>query len=152
MTVEHDIPDVRLKRVYETATPDDGLRVLVDRLWPRGMRKTDMKMDLWLKDVAPSPDLRRWFGHDPAHWDEFRLRYRHELSNGNAEIARLADLVRNGRVTLLYAAHDALHNHALVLRDFLCDAATALTPNRKRKDQAEGDASSPGVRTYPRED
>lgn len=134
MTVKHDIPDVRLKRVYDAAAPDDGLRVLVDRLWPRGLRKTDMKMDLWLKDVAPSPNLRQWFGHDPAHWDEFRLRYRQELSSGNAEIARLVEFARKGRVTLLYAAHDPLHNHALVLRDFLCDAATAPTPDHKRKD------------------
>ncbi|MDE7548781.1 DUF488 domain-containing protein [Acetobacter fabarum] len=136
MTVKHDVPDVRLKRVYDAFAPDDGLRVLVDRLWPRGLRKADVKMDLWLKDVAPSPHLRQWFGHDPAHWSEFRLQYRHELSNGNAEIARLVELAHKSRITLLYAAHDPLYNHALVLRDFLCDAAMVASSGHGREDQS----------------
>lgn len=136
MTAQHDTPDVRLKRVYDASAPSDGLRVLVDRLWPRGLHKADVKMDLWLKDVAPSPDLRHWFRHDPAHWDEFRLRYRHELSNGNAEIARLVGLAEKSRITLLYAAHDPLHNHALVLRDFLCDVATVKSSSHGRGDQS----------------
>ncbi|NHN93833.1 DUF488 domain-containing protein [Acetobacter sicerae] len=136
MTAKHAAADVKLKRVYDAPAPDDGLRVLVDRLWPRGLHKSDVKMDLWLKDVAPSPDLRHWFGHDPAHWDEFRLRYRQELSNGNAEIARLAELARKGRVTLLYAAHDPLHNHALVLRDFLGDAATVASLSHGRENRS----------------
>ncbi|MFW7268663.1 DUF488 domain-containing protein [Gluconacetobacter sp. Hr-1-5] len=118
MTGSH-LPDVRIRRVYEAPEAGDGVRVLVDRLWPRGMRKADLPMDLWLKDAAPSPALRRWFGHDPARWAAFQERYRQELAAGNADIAKLVDLARHGTLTLLYAAHDQAHNHALVLRDFL---------------------------------
>lgn len=120
MTTEHRMPEIRIKRVYDAAAPDDGVRVLVDRLWPRGLHKSDVKMDLWLKDVAPSTELRRWFGHDPAHWNEFQTRYRQELSHGNADVSQLMTLTKDNRVTLLYAAHDVLHNHALVLQAFLC--------------------------------
>ncbi|MBB2199334.1 MAG: DUF488 domain-containing protein [Gluconacetobacter sp.] len=111
--------EIGLKRVYDAPEPGDGVRVLVDRLWPRGVRKDALKMDLWLKDVAPSPDLRHWFGHDPARWEEFQARYRRELQAGNPEIAQLEALASREKVTLLYAAHDLGHNHALVLRDFL---------------------------------
>ena len=72
MTLKHRVPDIRIKRVYAAAEPDDGVRILVDRLWPRGLHKSDVKMDLWLKDVAPSTELRQWFGHDPAHWEVFQ--------------------------------------------------------------------------------
>ncbi|GBQ23627.1 DUF488 domain-containing protein [Gluconacetobacter sacchari] len=116
---EDHLSEIGLKRVYDAPEPDDGARVLVDRLWPRGMRKDALKMDLWLKDVAPSPDLRHWFGHDPDRWAEFRTRYRQELEAGNPDIARLVALAAGEKVTLLYAAHDEAHNHALVLRDFL---------------------------------
>ncbi|ARW49035.1 DNA-3-methyladenine glycosylase II (plasmid) [Acetobacter pasteurianus subsp. pasteurianus] len=85
----------------------------------RGLHKSDVKMDYWLKNAAPSSDLRHWFDHDPAHWDEFKLRYRHELSEGNSDIKKLENLMKKGRITLLYAAHDPLHNHALVLQKFL---------------------------------
>lgn len=111
--------EIGLKRVYDAPEPGDGVRVLVDRRWPRGVRKDALKMDLWLKDVAPSPDLRHWFGHDPARWEEFQARYRRELQAGNPEIAQLEALAGREKVTLLYAAHDLAHNHALVLRDFL---------------------------------
>ena len=113
------LSEIGLKRAYDAAEPGDGVRVLVDRLWPRGVRKNDLKMDLWLKDVAPSPDLRHWFGHDPARWTEFQIRYRQELNVGNPEVAKLVELAAREKVTLLYAAHDLTHNHALVLRDFL---------------------------------
>jgi uncharacterized protein YeaO (DUF488 family) len=112
-------PDVRIKRVYDPAAEDDGARVLVDRLWPRGMRKERAALTLWLKDVAPSPELREWFDHDPARWVEFDHRYRAELAGNGAAVARLGDLLRLGPVTLLYAAHDSAHNQALVLAAYL---------------------------------
>lgn len=109
---------VRLKRAYETADPADGYRVLVERLWPRGVRKPDLRLDAWLKDVAPSAGLRRWFGHDPARFAEFAARYRRELKRSPASAA-LAELVAHaatGTVTLVYGARDQQHNGALVLR------------------------------------
>ncbi|QEO17042.1 DUF488 domain-containing protein [Acetobacter vaccinii] len=109
--------DIRIKRVYDAVSPEDGTRVLVDRLWPRGVRKTDLVMDLWLKEAAPSPDLRHWFGHDPARWTEFGQRYRQELVQDSAAVQTLCDLARKGPLTLLYAAHDTAHTHALVLAD-----------------------------------
>jgi len=103
------------KRVYEEPSADDGFRVLVDRLWPRGLRKDAAALDLWLKGVAPSPDLRRWWNHDAARMDEFAERYRAELAE-NAAVDELRDLGReHQRVTLLYAAHDVTVNHAQVL-------------------------------------
>ena len=107
-----------LKRAYEPPQAEDGVRVLVDRLWPRGLKKAGAKIDLWLRDVAPSPGLRRWFGHRPEHWEVFRERYAAELQ-GNTAFDHLRDLAQQGRVTLLYAAKDQAHNHALVLLDRL---------------------------------
>lgn len=112
-------PDVRIKRVYDPAVAEDGSRVLVDRLWPRGLRKDDAALTLWLKDIAPSPRLREWFGHDPAHWTEFGRRYRAELAHNEVAVAQLLALLSSGRVTLLYGARDPLHNHALVLANYL---------------------------------
>lgn len=105
---------VRLKRVYEPAGPDDGRRVLVDRLWPRGLPKTAAAADEWLRDVAPSPELRRWFGHDPERFGAFAERYRAELA-GSPALAALLDAARRGPLTLLYAARDERVNHARVL-------------------------------------
>jgi uncharacterized protein YeaO (DUF488 family) len=110
---------VRLKRVYEPATSDDGTRILVDRLWPRGLSKADAGLDLWLKDIAPSTELRRWFGHDPSRWPEFPRRYQRELAEHTAELDQLRALVEQGTVTLLYGARDEQHNDAVVLRDTL---------------------------------
>jgi|SRR5581483_5655347 uncharacterized protein YeaO (DUF488 family) len=110
---------IKLKRAYERPTRDDGLRVLVDRLWPRGVRKADAAIDQWMKDVAPSASLRQWFGHDPARWVEFRQRYRKELKEHDKEIDELRGLARHGPITLVYAARDQTHNEAVVLRDFL---------------------------------
>lgn len=110
---------VHLKRAYEPRDRKDGLRVLVDRLWPRGVSKAEAGIDEWLKDLAPSTDLRKWFGHDPARWDEFRRRYAKEI-HGHAEmLAHLRALAREGPVTLVYSAHDELQNDAVVLRDVL---------------------------------
>lgn len=111
--------DVRLKRVYEKPSREDGLRVLVDRLWPRGLSRAHASADLWLKEVAPSPALRRWFGHDAGRWKHFRQRYRAELARHPDELRVLKDLRRRGPVTLLFAARDEAHNHAVVLRDVL---------------------------------
>jgi uncharacterized protein YeaO (DUF488 family) len=111
---------IRLKRVYDAPSPDDGVRVIVDRLWPRGLKRDAAKVDVWLKDVAPSTELRRWFGHDPGRWDEFQKRYRAELSKNPEAVATLRDLLKSAkRVTLLFAARDAEHNNAIVLRDVL---------------------------------
>ncbi len=108
--------EIRLKRAYDPAEPGDGLRILVDRLWPRGLRREAAKVDEWIKDAAPSTELRRWFGHDPAKWPEFRKRYEAELAH-NPALAALRALVRdNGRVTLLFGARDVEHNNAVVLR------------------------------------
>jgi uncharacterized protein YeaO (DUF488 family) len=113
--------NIRLKRIYEPPEADDGARVLVDRLWPRGIRKEEAALTLWLKDIAPSPELRRWFGHDPARWAAFARRYRAELAANAPAVDTLRDLAARGPVTLLYAARDTAHNHALVLADHLLD-------------------------------
>jgi len=112
---------IRLKRVYDQPAKDDGLRVLVDRLWPRGLKKDEAAIDLWLKEIAPTGALRQWFGHDPAKWPEFQRRYRDELQTRQAEIATLRERGGSGVVTLLYGARDETHNQAVVLRDFLAE-------------------------------
>jgi len=111
-------PDIQIKRAYLPASPDDGVRVLVDRLWPRGVRKSDLAIAQWAKEVAPSTELRQWFGHDPDKWGEFRRRYRAELSH-NALLSELKAIAKKGRLTLIYAARDEEHNEAVVLRDIL---------------------------------
>ncbi len=113
--------DVRLKRAYLPPSPEDGVRVLVlvDRLWPRGVRKADAAIDRWAKEVAPSTELRRWFGHDPSRWEEFRRRYRDELSRNAALVNELRAVAKKGRLTLVYAARDELHNEAVMLREVL---------------------------------
>lgn len=110
---------LKIKRVYEAAEESDGQRFLVERLWPRGMKKEALKMNAWLKAVAPSNDLRRWFGHDPAKWDEFQQRYRAELESNPAAWAPIVQAAQQGDVTLLYSAHDTQHNNALALQSFL---------------------------------
>ena len=110
---------IQLKRAYEKASEMDGERILVERLWPRGLSKQRAKIDLWMKDVAPSAELRRWFGHDPAKWDEFLKRYRAELMNKHDLISLLKRKAQKGKITLVYAARDVEHNSALVLKRFL---------------------------------
>jgi uncharacterized protein YeaO (DUF488 family) len=112
-------PDIRVKRIYDPPDCNDGARVLVDRLWPRGARKEAAKLTLWLKDIAPSAELRQWFGHDPARFAEFSRRYRAELTANKHGVSRMDDLMKAGAVTLLYSAHDAEHNQARVLADYL---------------------------------
>jgi uncharacterized protein YeaO (DUF488 family) len=111
--------DVRLKRTVEAAEADDGLRLLVDRLWPRGVRKDALKLDAWLKDVAPSTELRKWFGHDPAKWEEFQQRYFAELDARPEVLEPLLAAVSQRRVTLLYSARDTEHNQAVALKRYL---------------------------------
>jgi uncharacterized protein YeaO (DUF488 family) len=110
---------IKLKRPYEKPSRDDGLRILVERLWPRGLTKERAAVDLWLKDVAPSPELRKWFGHDPARWQRFQERYRQELREKKDALKLLRQKVKEGPVTLLYAARDEEHNGALVLKSLL---------------------------------
>lgn len=112
-------PQLRIKRVYLPVEADDGMRVLVDRLWPRGLSKHDAQIELWLKQIAPTPVLRKWFGHDPALWDEFRRRYWGELDHNPEAVAQLRELAGKHNVTLVYGAHDEAHNQAVALRDYL---------------------------------
>jgi uncharacterized protein YeaO (DUF488 family) len=110
---------LKLKRVYEPWAQSDGTRFLVDRLWPRGLTKARAHVDVWLKEIAPSTELRTWFGHDPDKWTEFQKRYRAELeANGNA-VSNILDAANDGIVTLVYAAKDEKHNEAVVLKDYL---------------------------------
>lgn len=111
--------DIQIKRAYEPADPADGYRVLVDRLWPRGRTKEQVACDLWLKEIAPTTDLRKWFNHDHAKWAEFQQRYRSELSTNPEDVQELQDIAAKGRLTLLYGAHDSECNQAVVLRDYL---------------------------------
>jgi uncharacterized protein YeaO (DUF488 family) len=110
---------IRLKRVYEPPSPDDGTRILVERLWPRGVNKQTAAIDHWAKEVAPSPDLRRWYNHDPNKWDEFIVRYRAELDKNLEALDDLKRWLKEGPVTFVYAARDEEHNSALVLKEYL---------------------------------
>ncbi len=111
--------DVRMRRAYEPAQDGDGYRVLVDRLWPRGVSKASAQLDEWARDLAPSAELRRWFGHDPARFDEFRRRYRDELAAQGEKLEELRRRARSGPVTLVYGARDSEHNDAVVLAEVL---------------------------------
>jgi uncharacterized protein YeaO (DUF488 family) len=110
---------IKIKRVYDAVEKADGQRFLVDRLWPRGIKKSSLVMDAWIKDAAPSTELRQWFHHDPSRWNEFRLRYFAELESKPEVLEPLAELQRDGTVTLLCSAKDANHNHAIALAEFL---------------------------------
>jgi len=122
--------NVRIKRVYAPADDGDGYRVLVDRLWPRGVSKDKAHLDAWMKDIAPSTELRRWFGHDPARWEEFERRYRAELAEPERSqlVAALADQAAHGPLTLVYGARDTLHNEAVVL----CAVVVGASPRVRR--------------------
>jgi uncharacterized protein YeaO (DUF488 family) len=110
---------IKLKRAYDPPAPDDGLRVLVDRLWPRGVSKNSARIDLWLKEIAPSAALRKWFGHDPEKWNKFQTRYFRELRERREAVEELVEHVRRGTVTLVYGAKDEEHNDAVALKEFL---------------------------------
>ena len=119
MTARIPAANIRLKRAYESVDSDDGARVLVDRLWPRGVSKENAALDQRMKEIAPSTELRKWFGHDPARWEEFRGRYGKELHQNGELLSQLRSLARQGPLTLVYSAHDEIHNDAIVLRNVL---------------------------------
>jgi uncharacterized protein YeaO (DUF488 family) len=123
---------IRIKRAYEPQARGDGRRILVERLWPRGMKKEDLHADEWMKDVAPSTELRQWFGHKVERWDEFRRRYQRELNAKPEAWAPLLEASKRGAVTLLYSAHDVDHNGAVVLRDYLAERSRARPQRAKR--------------------
>ena len=110
---------IQLKRIYDPASSTDGTRFLIERLWPRGIKKDSLRLDGWLKEVGPRHELRRWFSHDPRKWDEFRRRYFSELRQNAQAWAPILQAARNGRVTLLFSSHDTEHNNAVALREFL---------------------------------
>ncbi len=110
---------IRLKRAYDAVAADDGPRVLVDRVWPRGVTKDRIEIDAWLRDLGPSTTLRQWFGHDPRKWEGFRERYRAELARKQALLAQLAGFARHGKLTLVYSARDTEHNQAVVIKEML---------------------------------
>jgi uncharacterized protein YeaO (DUF488 family) len=110
---------VKIKRIYLKPDSEDGTRILVDRLWPRGLKKEDAKIDLWLKGIAPSTDLRKWFNHDPEKWEEFERRYREELKRNADQVDLLFQELKKSPVTLLFAAKDEEHNEAVVLQQWL---------------------------------
>lgn len=110
---------INIKRVYEQPDKKDGIRILVDRLWPRGLTKEKARVDLWLKDIAPSTDLRKWFAHDPGKWKEFSKRYQQELKENTGQVVLLKEQIKRGKITLVYAAKDEEHNDALVLREWM---------------------------------
>jgi uncharacterized protein YeaO (DUF488 family) len=125
---------IRVKRIYESRErgPEDGKRVLIDRLWPRGLRKDEVVFDEWLKDIAPSNELRRWFAHDPARWEEFRRRYRDELKEKEGLLDKLRQDGDRENLTLLFSAKDPAHNNAVVLRDLLSSKYSTLENGKRR--------------------
>jgi uncharacterized protein YeaO (DUF488 family) len=110
---------IKVKRVYDDPSAEDGIRILVDRLWPRGLKKVPAKLDDWLKGIAPSDELRKWFGHDPDRWEEFKARYFHELERQNEAINKIKEKASSSTITLLFAARDETHNNAVALREYL---------------------------------
>lgn len=124
--------NVRIKRIYSPPSADDGTRILVDRLWPRGVQKERAAVDQWDKDIAPSSALRNWFGHDPARWRGFYERYADEIQAHPNRVSELRALAKTGRITLLFAAHDQQHNHAIVLRDRLLGRHATGNGSHKR--------------------
>lgn len=115
----YNIMTVKIKRVYEESTSSDGKRILVERLWPRGIKKEALKIDLWLKNVAPSTELRKWFSHDVNKWNEFQTKYKNELKSNSAEYQPIIEAGKKGNVTLLFSSRDTEHNNAVVLQSFI---------------------------------
>lgn len=118
---------IKIKRVYEKSSQEDGKRILVDRLWPRGLTKAKANVDVWLKDIGPSTELRKWFGHEPTRWKEFQRRYCAELKKNVEQVSALKEQMKTTAVTLVYGAKDKEHNGAIVLKEFLDRSQTATT-------------------------
>lgn len=110
---------IRLKRIYDDISDDDGFRILVDRLWPRGVRKSKAAIDLWVKEIAPTTELRKWFDHDPEKWDDFKELYEKELEAKKEQIIKMLGQVPDNRLTLIYSARDRNHNQTVVLKEFI---------------------------------
>ena len=121
MSSRISVDHIRLKRAYEPPASDDGIRILIDRLWPRGVKKSGAAIDEWMKEIAPSTKLRKWFSHDPERWQEFRRRYQTESRHHPDEFERLRTLAQRGRITLVFSADDEAHNDAVVLKDLLLE-------------------------------
>jgi uncharacterized protein YeaO (DUF488 family) len=122
---------IKLKRAYDPVSPADGIRLLVERLWPRGLSKEKLKLDGWIREVGPTTELRKWFGHDPAKWTQFRRKYFRELESHPETWRRIASLARRGTVTLVYSSHDEDHNNAVALREYLQAKARRSTRARR---------------------
>ncbi|MCL2689079.1 MAG: DUF488 domain-containing protein [Chitinispirillia bacterium] len=118
---------LQIKRIYDAESPKDGIRILVDRLWPRGIKKSDAHLDYWFKEITPSPELRKWFGHLPERFEEFSKKYIHELENNKTQIRQIKDMLKSKNVTLLYAAKSPRINHAIVLRNYIMQNAEIKT-------------------------
>jgi len=112
---------IQVKRIYESPSPDDGYRILVDRLWPRGIKKDHANIDLWLKEIAPSDSLRKWFNHEPEKWEEFKRRYSKELEEKQDLVGQVVQQSKKGKVTFLFSAKDETHNNAVALREYLLE-------------------------------
>jgi uncharacterized protein YeaO (DUF488 family) len=112
---------IQVKRIYESPSPDDGYRILVDRLWPRGIKKVHANIDLWLKEIAPSDSLRKWFNHEPEKWEDFQRRYSEELDQKQDLVEQLTEHVRKGKVIFIFSAKNEIHNNAVALREYLRD-------------------------------
>jgi uncharacterized protein YeaO (DUF488 family) len=125
--------NVRLKRAYEPPAADDGIRILVDRLWPRALSKEAVALDQWMKNIAPSTELRRWFGHDPDRWHEFCRRYATEIHDHQDLVEELRARARKGRITLVFSAHDEVHNDAVVLRNVILHDGTNRKAAKEQK-------------------
>lgn len=130
--------NVKLKRAYEPPATGDGTRVLIDRLWPRGLSKEKAALDQWMKEIAPSTELRKWFGHDPARWDEFRRRYAEEVHQHLDLLERLRSLARKGTLTLVYSAHDEEHNDAVELRELIVKGNRTARGHRAKDAHLKG--------------
>lgn len=136
---------VRIKRAYEAPSPEDGGRFLVDRVWPRGVKKDDLALSAWLKDVAPSNELRRWYGHEASRWNVFRRRYRAELKSRAEVLRQLRDALDRGTVTLVYSARDEKHNQAVVLREFLLESKPSRRKIRNPKEERTLETNEDGA-------
>jgi uncharacterized protein YeaO (DUF488 family) len=115
---------IKIKRIYDTPTPDDGIRILVDRLWPRGLSKEKAKVDLWLKEIAPSNELRKWYGHDPKKWAEFRKKYFKDLDTKRELVNQIVQKIKEGDVTLLYSSKEEKLNNAVALKEYIIEHGT----------------------------
>ncbi len=127
---------IKTKRIYDPASPEDGRRILIDRLWPRGIKKEEAKIDEWLRDIAPSTELRKWFSHDPEKWQEFRRRYKRELESKSELVQSLKATAKKGTVTLVFAAKDTEHVNAAVLKEVL-ESSSAKEPKSKVKQRKQ---------------